>query len=112
MLFISVDETLTLAVLAAREKMLAVWHRNGEKDCGACGGAICQLDGRTVLANRALARGFAYQSGREIFVMLQRPDTIHSQNADIDQEGMRAFRETLIAHGHANAIKKYWNYID
>ena len=40
------------------------------------------------------------------------PEGLCSQNADIYQDSMSAFRDVLIAHGFGKAIKKFWTYID
>jgi hypothetical protein len=69
------------------------------------------LKGNTKLAKEAVALGFA-RAGGDISVNHFIPTGIRSQNADIYQDSMSAFREVLIAHGHGKAIKKFWTYID
>lgn len=105
-------EILNAAQKAAFAKSLEIWERDEKQDRGSCGGAMLQLDGRSKLAKVAVAEGFAYQSGREIFVKSQIAEGVRSQNADIWQGAMAAFRQEIEAAGYGKAVKRYWSYID
>lgn len=107
------SEVLKLAKETAVATSLAVYERDGKRDCGSCGGAIMYLDKRSKLAKVAIAEGYAYDGGdvslnRESYMA----DGIRSQNADIPQDAMREFRRVLIANGYEKAIKKFWTYVD
>ncbi len=104
-------EVLELAKAASIAKSLEIWERDGKRDCGSCGSAIMYLDRRSKLARVALAEGYAYDGG-DISVKRFVGEGIASQNADIDQDSMRAFRQVLIDNGYEKAIKKFWTYID
>jgi hypothetical protein len=105
-------QALQAARDAALKKSLALWERDERQDRGSCGGAIMKLDARSKLAKVALANGFASQMGSDIFVNSNIAEGVRSQNADIWQDSMRAFKNTLEAAGYGKAIKKFWTYID
>lgn len=104
-------EVLALAKQASISKSLEIWERDGKRDRGSCGSAIMYLDRRSQLAKVALAEGYAYDGG-DISVKRFVGEGIASQNADIDQEAMRAFKQVLEANGYGKAIKRFWTYID
>jgi hypothetical protein len=105
-------QALQAAREAALAKSAAIWERDERQDRGSCGGAILMLDGRSKLAKVAVAEGFAYKSGSDIFVNSNIAEGVRSQNADIWQDSMRAFRSAIEAAGYAKAVKKFWTYID
>jgi hypothetical protein len=106
-------QALKAARAAALAKSRAIWERDGKQDRGSCGGAILKLDARSKLAKVAVAEGFASkESGSDIYVNSNIAEGVHSQNADIWQDSMRAFRDVIEAAGYAKAIKKFWTYID
>lgn len=108
----NIPNILDTARAAADAAALAQWERDGRMDCGSCGGAMLQLDGRSAVAKEALARKWAYKSGSEVFVMIRVPDGIRTQHATVFENHLRAFRDSLIEQGHAKAIAKFWTYID
>jgi hypothetical protein len=105
-------QTLQSAREAALAKSLAIWERDQKQDRGSCGGAILMLDARSKLAKVAVAEGFASKSGTDIYVNSNIAEGVCSQNADIWQDSMRAFRSSIEAAGYAKAVKKFWTYID
>lgn len=105
------SQVLAEARAASEAKSLEIWERDGKRDCGSCGSAIMYLDRRSKLAKIALAEGYAYDGG-DISVKHFLADGVRSQNADIWQDSMRAFRQVLIDNGFEKAIKKFWTYID
>lgn len=109
---LAVDDVLSLAKAAGDAAALAIWERDGKIDCGSCGGTCCQLDARLGISKAALAQGLAYPSGKEIWLQLQLPEGVRSQNADIEQAQYRAFRAVLEAEGFGKAVKKCWDYTD
>src|SRR4051812_46969824 len=104
------------ALKAAREvalaKSLAIWERDERQDRGSCGSAILYLDARSKLAKVALAEGFAQNLSGNISVKQNIAEGVRSQNADIYQDSMRAFLQSLEAAGYGKAVKKFWTYID
>lgn len=100
---------LVAAKTAADVKALELWERDGKEDRGSCGSACMQLKLNTKLAKEAIGRAFASKDG---FVTIDLPEGIRTQNADIYQGWMRAFREVLVANGYESAIKRFWTYID
>lgn len=107
-----VDRALTRAAGAGRTAALAQWEKDGKQDCGACGGAMLQFDGRSLVAKRAEALGLAYRSGTEVFALLKLPEGIRSQHEAIQQEQYRAFRGALEFEGFGAAVKRFWTYVD
>ena len=105
-------EVLQAAREAALKKSLELWERDKQIDRGSCGGAIMQLDARSKLAKVAVANGFANKSGRDLFVNSNIAEGVRSQNSDIWQDSMRAFKQSLEAAGYGRTIKKFWTYID
>lgn len=105
------SEVLKLAKEAAFAKSLEIWERDGKRDCGSCGGAIMYLDRRSKLAKVALAEGYAYDGG-DVTVTDYVAPGIASQNADIPQDALRAFKRVLEENGFGKAIKKFWTYVD
>jgi hypothetical protein len=106
------SEVLAAAKAASIAKSLALWERDEKQDCGSCGSAVMLLDARSKLAKVAIAEGYATKSGGDVYVTHFIGEGVRSQNADIWQDSMRAFREVLIANGYEKAIKKFWTYID
>ena len=104
-------EILETAKAASIAKSLEIWERDGKQDRGSCGGAIMYLDRRSKLAKIALEYGYAY-NGSDVTVKGFIGEGVRSQNADIYQDSMRAFRQVLIDNGCEKAIKKFWTYID
>lgn len=109
---ISPLEVLEQAKAASIAKSLEIWKRDNERDCGSCGAAILYLDSRTNLAKVALENGFAWNGSGDISVNRFIGEGVRSQNADIYQDSMRAFKDVLEANGYGKAIKKFWTYID
>lgn len=105
-------EVPELAKAASLAKSLEIWKRDEERDCGSCGGAIMFLDARSKLAKVAVAEGFACGNAGDIAVKGFIAPEVRSQNADISQDAMRAFKKVLEENGYAKAIKKFWTYID
>lgn len=105
-------EVLKLAKEASIAKSLEVWERDGKRDCGACGGAMMFLDARSKLAKVAVAEGYAWGNSGDISVNRFLGEGIRSQNADIPEDSMRAFKNVLEANGFGKAIKKFWTYTD
>src|SRR5205823_76558 len=106
---------LARAIAAADAAALAVSERDGKEDCGICGGAMTQLDGRCTIAAVAVEMGLAYRSGSETWLALKHREAdlgIASQNADIPQAAHRAFLTVLVEAGQGKAIKRHWDYID
>lgn len=104
-------EVLTAAKAAGDAVALALWERDEHQDRGSCGGAMLELDGRSKLAK--VARDMGILSGSTNFVSSGLlPEGIRTQNADIYQGHMRAFREKLIEAGYGKTIKRFWTYID
>jgi hypothetical protein len=103
-------EVLEMAKAASIAKSLEIWNRDEQRDCGSCGGAVMFLDKRSKLAKVAVAEGFAW--GDDVAVKRFIADGVRSQNADIFQDSARAFKRVLEENGYANAIKKFWTYID
>lgn len=91
---------------------LAQWEADGKMDCGTCGGAMLQLDSRTVLAKLAIEAGLASKSGSAVYVSLKLPDGVRSQNMAIPVKQMEAFKAELIAQGAGTVIRRYWSYVD
>jgi hypothetical protein len=106
-------QALQSARAAALAKSAEIWERDQRQDRGSCGGAILKLDARSKLAKVAVAEGFASKdSGTDIYVNSNIAEGVRSQNADIWQDSMRAFRDTIVAAGYGKAVKKFWTYID
>lgn len=105
-------EVLNRAKQAAEAEALRIWERDGKIDCGSCGNAVMLLDKRSKLTKAAIAGGFAWSNGGDVFVKGFVPDCVKSQNADISQGAARAFRQVLIDAGYEKSIKKFWTYID
>lgn len=105
---------LAKAKAAAQAEALRIWDRDEHQDRGSCGGAVLMLKGGTKLAKAAIAAGVAFKSGKDIFIGYGAwvPDTVQSQNADIQQEAARAFKRVLDEAGLGWTIKKFWTYID
>lgn len=103
---------LEQAKAASIAKSLEIWKRDNEQDRGSCGAAILYLDRRSKLAKVALANGFAYDGSGDISVNRFIGEGVRSQNADIYQDAMKAFKDVLEANGYGKAIKKFWTYID
>lgn len=108
----TISEVLAAAKAASIAKSLEIWERDGKRDCGSCGSAIMYLDARSKLAKVAIAEGYAHQSCGEISVNHCLGEGIRSQNADIPQDSLRAFKKVLEENGYAKAIKKFWTYVD
>jgi hypothetical protein len=109
------DYTKELAALkaateAASTEALRLWERDGKEDRGSCGSACMSLKMSTKLGKAAVANG--YTTGPDGYVAIKMPEGIQSQNADIWQGWMIAFRRSLIAAGYESAISKFWTYID
>lgn len=104
-----IEKILRAAVDAANAEALRIWKRDNERDCGSCGGAMLEFDGRSKVLKVATAMGL---TGRDTGLYLKSPDVVRSQNADIPQGMYRVFREHLEANGLGKAIKRHWNYID
>lgn len=105
-------EVLEMAKAASIAKSLEIWERDGKRDCGSCGSCVTLLDARSKLAKVALAEGFAFTTGGDIYVNHFIAPEVRSQNADIDQDAGRAFKKVLEENGYGKAIKKFWTYID
>ena len=105
-------DALKAAAEAGRIAALAVWDRDEHQDRGSCGGAMLELDARTVVARQALALGLAHKSGNEVYLSLPFPEGVRSQNADIPQVQYKAFRDSLEAAGFGKAVKRHWTYTD
>jgi hypothetical protein len=105
-------QALQSAREAALAKSLAIWERDEKQDRGSCGSAVMMLDARSKLAKVAIAEGFAFRSGKDVFVNSNIAEGVRSQNADIWQGSMRAFKDVIEAAGYAKAVKKFWTYID
>lgn len=105
-------QALQSARAAALAKSQAIWERDERQDRGSCGGAILYLDARSKLAKVAVAEGFASKCSGDISVNANIAEGVRSQNADIWQDSMRAFKNELEAAGYGKAIKKFWTYID
>ena len=103
---------LNVAKAAAIAEANRIWVRDEMRDCGSCGGAILELDGRTKLAKIAVQLGIADKRSDGIYVPAIVPDGIRSQNADIPQGSMYAFKKVLEENGCGNAIKRFWTYVD
>ena len=107
----TIAQVLTEAREAAEAKAWSLWVRDEMQDRGSCGGAIMYLKANTRLAKEAVALGFA-SSGGDVSVNYFIPAVVRTQNADIYQDSMSAFRQVLIDNGYGKAIKKFWTYID
>lgn len=107
-----IRSALEAATVAGNAAALAVWHRDECQDRGSCGGAMLEFDSRTRVAKQAEAMGITYRSGKEIWLRLDLPSGVRSQNADIPQAQHRAFRQELEARGFTKAIKRHWTYTD
>lgn len=100
------------ALLASNAAANAVWERDGKVDKGTCGGAMCQLDARSVFAKAAIMAGIARVSGKEVWLSLPVPTGIRSQNMDIPEAMQEAALEVIRKAGFGSAIKKAWTYVD
>lgn len=110
--FAKIDEALDKATDAGIAAARAQFERDGRQDCGSCGGAMLSLDARSLLAKRAIARKIAWRSDRGAYVTLQLPDGVRTQNMEVYIAQMNAFRVSLVDQGFADAVRKYWTYVD
>lgn len=101
---------LTAALAAGKAEALRIWDRDEHQDRGSCGGAMLELDKRSKLYKIAKESGLIDFS--DAFVCIPLPEGVRSQNADISQGQMAAFRKALETAGYGKAIKRYWTYID
>ncbi len=108
----TISEVLAEARAAAEARTLQIFEMQGKQDCGCCGGAIMYLKGNTKLAKVAVAEGYAYGTGGDISVKSFVGEGVRTQNIDVWQGAIIAFRDVLIANGYGKAIKKFWTYID
>lgn len=63
----------------------------------------------TLASGRAMRLGAYVKAWKSCLAL---PPEVRSQNADIWQDSMQAFRKVLIEAGLEKAIKKFWTYID
>ncbi len=103
-------EVLKIAKAAGEAEALRIWELDGKEDRGSCGGAMLELKKNSKLFKVASQSGEIKFS--DAFVSLSLPAGIRSQNADIYQGQMRAFRNVLVEAGYEKAIKRFWTYID
>jgi hypothetical protein len=108
----TIEQVLEQAKQASIAKSLEIWERDGKQDCGSCGGAIMYLDSRTKLAKIAVATGYARDASGDIAVNQFLGEGVCTQNADIYQDSMYAFKQVLEANGYGKAIKRFWDYVD
>jgi hypothetical protein len=91
----TVSQILQEAVDAHHRKAAELWERDGRRDCGSCGGACLYLDKRSTVCRAGTAMGLV--DGNSGAVLIRLPDGIRTQNADVYQDSLRAFRDVLIA---------------
>jgi len=107
-----IDATLSAALAAANEAALAQWKRDGEMDCGSCGGMMVQLSGRSSIGRAALALGVAYQSGSTLWLSIKAPEPIRSQHAEIQIRAYTAFMAVVEKAGFKGAFGRHWTFVD
>lgn len=104
-------DTIAAAKKAADAAALRVWERDGKRDGGSCGGAMCEFYKRPKIVKELIAAGLADNRG-DVWLQLRLPDEIRSQNADIPDAMHAAFLDVLRAAGYGDCIKRAWNYTD
>jgi hypothetical protein len=103
-------ETILAECVAAHDAAaLAQWVKDGERDCGSCGGYMLGYRANTKFAKAILAAGLGYKS-EQVFVNPRLPAPIRTQHDMVEESAKRAFKNKALEYGIAPS--KAWSYAD